>query len=183
MFAPFIFLHRFVSWCIDGIYSRHYILDFSLFYSTIKWWKVLTLYVRITTPGCLILQINIHWWKINRQYFTFVRPIFNDISIETHKWVIGGRNIQHSMSALHWKKHRFMKKDFTRDITNIYVKTFVNYILVWFLIYRWNIQPTLYTSFLTIIFNNRMMKFAKMFMLELPLLGVYFCSLTFIDEG
>ena len=50
-------------------------------------------------------------------------PIFYNIYNDWYKWVRGVRNIEHKMLSLHWEKIHDKKP--TRDITEIYVSTFV----------------------------------------------------------
>ena len=138
MLAPLIFTKCFGSWCKDEIYSQNDMLAFPLFHSTISWWWFPTLYVIITTSGCLLLQINIHQQKINTQHYMLAHLFFQNISMETYKWIRREGNSQHSMLYLNWK-NRFTVKYFTRDMTNIYVKCFDISQKFWFLMHIWEI--------------------------------------------
>ena len=42
MLASFVIFNYFGSWCTDGTYSQNYMSDFTLFHSTISWWKFKT---------------------------------------------------------------------------------------------------------------------------------------------
>ena len=54
------------------------------------------------------------------------------------------------------RKICFMIKEYTRDISNICVSTFVISERFWRLIYTWKIYPTLYVNFHSFLFNNIM---------------------------
>ena len=68
----------------------------------------------------------------------------------------------------------------SRNIANIFVSTFGNYIQFWRLTYRRNIQSTLYVIFYTILFNQNITTLLK-FMLEF--LGIFFRIWILIGES
>ena len=83
LLEPLIFIYCFGYWWIDGIYIKHYVLDFNHY-------------------GYLCLQIDIHQWRINIQHSMF--PPFPTLHwIDTYKWVRNVRKSQNSMLDFHWE--------------------------------------------------------------------------------
>ena len=60
-------------------------------------------------------------------------------------------------------QHCFAIKEVTRDIANIYVRTVIIFKQICFWMHRWKIYQKLCVSFLTIIFNNIVIKLADIY--------------------
>ena len=145
MSTTLLIFQSFGSWCTYGRYRCKYMLDFTPiwvftsadYYSSMKF-KYPTFYVN---SYYFIWNLNWHikvskWWK---EY-----PIFN--------------------VGFPLGKHFFLIKKNTRDVYYINVSTCVIYHKCWFLMYRCNIHPPLYVSFIII-------------------LGLYLWRLLFVNEG
>ena len=123
----------FGSWCIDVIYSQHYISSFLPFNLPIPWWKFPTFMLALLSIFIKILifigrSSHFPWhfnWHIHARSIAHIYVRRWCIYITPIELIKGGRNLQHLMLALHIKNTASQMNNFKGILTTCLLAPFL----------------------------------------------------------